>query len=62
MKKAHIYVVSSEAEKGKRLVSAGSPAQVRAHLTKLFTVTLAKPQDVASLYEQGVKVEYAANE
>lgn len=56
-----LYKVTSSAEKGTKLIRATSQAAVRSHLTRLFTIELATADDVASLYEQGVKAEDAAN-
>lgn len=61
MADTRIYKVTSSAEKGAQLIRATSQAAVRSHLTRLFSIELATPEQVAELYENGTKVQDATN-
>lgn len=58
MAEKRIYKVQNSGTPSK-LIRASSKAEIRAHLTRLYTIEVATPDDVAELYAAGSKVEEA---
>lgn len=58
-----VYGEGTEVVSKPFLVDAPSPGQARTHVAKKFLTTeIAKPRDIVSLMERGVKVEASNDE